>query len=60
MKLFIVTEDLGDGDVGLRYFSTEEKAMEYMEKNEDWCYHESNPRELDVSDMDSFKYNDGE
>ena len=56
MKIYIVTEDLGDGDVGLRYFKSSEAAIkyqEYMNKHYDYCcWHESNPHKIDT---DSFK-----
>jgi hypothetical protein len=56
MKFWIVMEDLGDGDVGLRYFKEHSAAEEYMEKNEDWCYYESNPRFVDT---DTIQFKDG-
>ena len=58
MNLFIVTEDLGDGDVALRYFSTKEYAERYMKQNEEWCYHEGNPHKVCV-DSD-FEFDDGD
>lgn len=64
MKIYIVTEDLGDGDVGLRYFQTEEEAQSYINKGNndpDYnpCWHESNPRSLDIDAIVSgtFKFN---
>ena len=51
MYLYIVMEDLCDGDVALRYFKEEQKAQEYIEANEESCYYESNPRMLDTDDI---------
>jgi len=48
MKFWIVMEDLGDGDVVLFYFKEHSAAEDYMEKNEDSCYYESNPRFVDT------------
>lgn len=58
MNLYIVMEDLGDGDIGLSYFSTEEIANKYIAKNQDWCYYESNPRYLKVDA--NFKFDDAD
>lgn len=55
MQIFIVMRDLGDGDVGLRYFSTEEIADRYIQKNEEECYYESNPRMIET---DNFEFDD--
>ena len=49
MKIFIVVDDLGDGDVALRYFEDEDKANQYIVANPEWCYHESNPFTLDTT-----------
>ncbi len=48
MDIYIVVEDLGDGDVALRYFKTRDEAEMHMENNEDWCHYESNPRHICV------------
>lgn len=58
MDIYIVMEDLGDGDIALRYFSTPEIAARYIEQNEDWCYYESNPRRITVDS--NFKFNDAD
>lgn len=47
MDIFIVMEDLGDGDVALLFFETPEEAATYMEGNE-YCHYESNPRHIKV------------
>jgi hypothetical protein len=64
MKIYIVTQDLGDGDVGLRYFPTSELAQAYIDSHEDdleynSCWHDSNPHELDIDSIvnNTFKYN---
>lgn len=54
MDIYIVMEDLGDGDVALRYFKTYDEAESYKEKNIDWCYYESNPRHIRVDE--NFKF----
>lgn len=51
MKMFIVMEDLGDGDVALRYFQDADEAQQYIDANPDWCYYESNPHFLDTDKM---------
>lgn len=56
MKFWIVMEDLGDGDVGLRYFKELSIAEEYMQENEEYCYYESNPRWIDT---DTIEFKDG-
>lgn len=53
MKIYIMTEDLGDGDVGLRFFKSEEDTQDYYNQQEskgDYssCWHESNPHCLDL------------
>ncbi len=55
MDIYIVMKDLGDGDVGLLYFKTEEEADVYIAKNPDLCYYESNPRYIKVDEH--FKFN---
>ena len=56
MDIWIVTKDLGDGDVGLYYFSTRELGEAYMAKHEDACWHESNPHHIRVDA--NFKFDD--
>lgn len=59
--IHIVTEDLGDGDVALRYFSTGVLARAYMDQNDEWCYYESNPRSITVADVGpAFRFDDAE
>ncbi|WP_407303467.1 hypothetical protein [Acinetobacter sp.] len=54
MKIWIVTEDLVDGDVGLRYFPTAEEAKDYNDKLYRYApgyNHESSPHEIDTDHM---------
>jgi len=57
MKIYIVVRDLGDGDTGLSFFSTKEKAEKYMFHREE-CWYEGNPHEITVDE--NFKFNDDE
>lgn len=54
MDIYIVMEDLGDGDVALRYFPTEGEAQQYVKDNDEWCYYEANPRHIKVDE--NFKF----
>lgn len=53
MKIYQVTEDLGDGDVAIFNFRSLEEAEKYMTENEEYTYHEGNPH---VLDMDNVNY----
>lgn len=51
MKIYIVMEDMGDGDVCLNYFKTLDEAYEYIHVNSEYTYYESNPRCIDTENM---------
>jgi hypothetical protein len=51
MKIYQVIEDLGDGDCAIRNFKSDDEAHKYITNNEEYCYHESNPRVLDTENI---------
>lgn len=52
MKLYLVTEDNGDGSTSIRKFASYKEAEDYILANEDWCWgNEGFPTVIDTDNI---------